>query len=188
MLIGEHDALVVEGDSGALLSAPDGGILHVNGDLNADLESGGFHEIVIRGNVSSGATIRADGFLHIYIGGDMRGRIETTDSSKIWIDGDFTGSLATGNPSTNLYVAGDFSGAVAPHHDASLFFLCIDGYASHDLISSIASIGYTVFNASVGVSDVAAGLYPNGSGRRQTTSGNSYSRWCVLSQRDGAEP
>jgi len=187
MLIGQHDALVIEGDSGALLSAPDGGVLHINGDLNFDLESGAFHEIVIHGNVSSNAIIRTGGYSSIYIGGSMRGRVEVTGSSKIWIDGNFTGSLLTGDPSTHLYIAGDLEGIIASRDDPSLLFLCVDGFASQKLISAIASIGYVIFNASVGISDVDEGIYPVGAGRRLTALGNSYSRWCVLSRRDGAE-
>ncbi|WP_146521975.1 hypothetical protein [Stieleria varia] len=162
--------------------------MHINGDLNAGLETGGFQEILICGDVSRDAKIHADGFLHIYIGGSMNGQIVTTGSSKIWVDGDFGGSISTGNPSTNLYVSGDFDGTISAHDDPSLLFLCVTGYARHDLISAIASIGYTVFNASVGISDVSPGLYPDGPERRVTRNGKSYSRWCVLQQRKEAEP
>ncbi|WP_430454271.1 hypothetical protein [Rhodopirellula europaea] len=182
ILIGEHDALEIDGDSDALISAPDGGVLHINGDLNAGLETGGFQEILIRGDVSREAKIHADGFFHLYIGGSMNGEITTTDSSKIWVDGDFRGSISTGNPSTRLYVDGDFDGTVSAHDSPSLFFLCVKGFARHESIRSISSIGYTLFNASVGVSDVPAGLYPDGPERRVTKKGNSYSRWCVLQQ------
>jgi len=188
MLIGEHDALDVDSNCNARISAPDGGIIHINGDLNVDLETGGFHEVVIRGDVSADATIRASGYFHIYIGGSVLGRIESTDGARIWVDGDFRGSLATGNPSTNINIGGNFDGAIAPLDNASLLYLCVDGFASHDLISSISGIGYTVFHASIGSTDCAVGLYPDGPGRRTTESGNSYSRWCVLSRRNGAEP
>jgi len=183
MLIGEQDALAVDGDSNALLSAPDGGVLHVNGDVNADLDAGGLSEIVIAGNVSSKSTIRANGFLHMYVGGSMLGRIESTDTPKIWVDGDFKGTLLTGNPVTHLYIHGNFNGEISPADEAALLFLCIDGFASDDSISSIASIGYTVFNATIGTSDVDAGIYPDGPGYRLTEDGRSFSRWCVLSRR-----
>ncbi|WP_417740612.1 hypothetical protein [Rosistilla oblonga] len=188
LLIGETDALDVDSDCNAKVSAPDGGIVHINGDLTADLETGGFHEVVIRGNVAKNATIRASGFFHLYVGGSVFGRIESTDSSKIWVDGDFKGSLATGHPSTNVNVRGDFSGTVSPLDDGSLLYLCVDGFAACELISSISKIGYTVFHASIGLSDCEPGLHPDGPGRRATSSGNSYSRWCVLSRRNEAEP
>ena len=88
----------------------------------------------------------------------------------------------SGNASTHLYVVGDFDGTVSALVAPSLFSLCVSGFARHELIRSISSIGYTLFNASVGVSDVPAELYPDGPERRVTTKGNSYSRWCVLQQ------
>ncbi|MFG0267641.1 MAG: hypothetical protein ACF8AM_21185 [Rhodopirellula sp. JB055] len=187
LLIGPNDALDVDCDSNGAISAPDGSVIHINGNLNADLEPAGHYEIVISGNVGENATIRASGFCHVYIGGPVFGRIESADSCKLWIDGDFNGTLLTGHPSNNLHVSGDFNAAVRPINKASLLFVSIDGFARHDLISNIASVGYTVFNASIGASDVDAGLYPEGSGRRKTESGASHFRWCVQSRRERAE-
>lgn len=188
LLIGPNDALDVDCDCNGTISAPDGGVIHINGDLNADLEPAGHYEIVIRGNVAENATIRAAGFCHVYIAGSVFGRIESSDSCKLWIEGDFTGSLMTGHPSTKLYVGGDLNGSIRPLEKASLLFLCVEGFASNHSISELASVGYTVFNASIGASDVDAGLYPDGPGRRKTDSGASHFRWCVQSRRDGAEP
>lgn len=187
LLIGPKDALEIDCDSNATISAPDGGVIHINGNLNADLEPAGHHEIVIRGNVDENATIRATGFCHVYIGGSVFGRIESVGSCRLWIDGGFSGALMTGHPSTNLHVSGDFSAAVRPIKKASLLFISIDGFARHDLISDIASVGYTMFNASIGASDVNPGLYPEGPGRRKTESGASHFRWCVQSQQERAE-
>ena len=187
ILIGPSDALDVDCDSNATISAPEGEIIHINGDLNAGLELAGYHEIVIRGNVGAGATIRASGFCHVYIGGSVLGRIESTGSSKIWIDGDFTGTLLTGHPSTNLFVGGDFAASVKPRGNGSLLFLCVEGFATNDSISELASVGYTLFHASIGFSDVDAGLYPTGPGTRKAGSGVSHFRWCVQSRRERAE-
>ena len=162
LLIGDADALDIDSDCDANVSAPDGGIIHINGDLNADLETGGFHEVVIRGNVAKNATIRASGYLHIFIGGSVFGRIESTDSSKIWVDGDLMGSVGTGHPSTIINIRGNFCANVSPLDDGSLLYLCVDGFATRELISSISDIGYTVFHASIGSSDCDPGLYPNG--------------------------
>ena len=93
VLIGAGDALAVNADSDAMISAPDGGIVHINGDLNCGLEIGGHHEVIICGDVAKGATISASGFHHIFIGGSVHGKIAVSGSSKIWIDGDFTGAL-----------------------------------------------------------------------------------------------
>ena len=157
LLIGEHDALDINSDSNAKVSAPDGGIIHINGDLNADLETGGFHEVVIQGNLSRAATIRARGFFNICVGGSVFGRIESIEGARILVEGDFTGTLATGIPSTNINVHGDFTGSISPLDDGSLLYLCVDGFAAHELISSISELGYTAFHASIGSMIVTRG-------------------------------
>ena len=88
----------------------------------------------------------------------------------------------SGNASTRLYVDSDFDGTVSSHDSPSLFSLCVSGFARHESIHSISSIGYTLFNAGIGRSDVPAELYSDGTERRVTKKGNSYSRWCVLQQ------
>jgi cytoskeletal protein CcmA (bactofilin family) len=187
LLIGSDDALIIDCDSNALIAAPDGGVVHINGDLNADLDAAGLHEIVIRGDVSAQSTIRADRFSSIYIGGSVFGRIESQEKAEIWIDGNFSGSLATGYQSTELHISGNFNGSITSYDDdPSLLYLSVDGFAANKLISSIASIGYAIFNASVGASDIEPGLYPNDPGRRRRATGN-VSQWCVLSRREEAE-
>lgn len=188
ILIGEDDAILVDCDSQALISAPNGGIVHINGDLECGLETGGYHEVVIRGNVSSNATIRVDGYPHVYIGGSCSGRIESKDGLRIWVDGDFSGSIATGNPVTQLHVKGDLTGNIEPFDEAALLYLCVEGFCASELINCISSIGYTEFNASIGVSDVDAGIYPATTRQQQVDSGNGIGRWCILSRHKRAEP
>ena len=132
ILIGHSDGLEINGDSDATVSAPEGGLIHIHGNLNADLEVGGHHEVILSGNTSSNTTINASGFFHIYIAGSMRGQIVTSGSSEIWIDGDLTGSIRTGSPSTKLHVGGDFSGDVSPANDASLLRLSVGGFADNE--------------------------------------------------------
>ncbi|QDV46723.1 hypothetical protein Enr13x_66320 [Stieleria neptunia] len=181
VLIGSGDALALNADSDALISAPDGGIVHINGDLNSGLEIGGHHEVILCGDVAKGATINASGFHHIFIGGSVYGKIAVSGSSKIWIDGDFSGALITGTPSTHVHVLGNFAADVSPMERPALLWLAVGGFAENDLMVSVASVGYTQFNATVGRSDVPAGLYPDGPTRRKTERGNSFSRWCILS-------
>jgi len=183
ILIGHSDGLEINGDSDATVSAPEGGLIHIHGNLNADLEVGGHHEVILSGNTSSNTTINASGFFHIYIAGSMRGQIVTSGSSEIWIDGDFTGSIRTGSPSTKLHVGGDFSGDVSPANDASLLWLSVGGFADNELISAISQIGYTQFSAIVSHSNVDPGLYPVGKSCRKTEAGNSFSTWCVTQKR-----
>lgn len=181
LLIGKNDGLIINGDLNTPVSAPDGGVIHIAGDLNSRLETGGHHEVVIEGDVAAGATIQASGFFHAYIGGSLLGSVTARDSSRVWIDGDFAGVFSTGTPSTQLSIAGSFSGEVAPTVDAALLWLVVDGYASNDTVQALSMVGYTDFSASIGASDVASGLYPTGSNRRTKKSGgNCYRRWCVL--------
>lgn len=187
VLIGSGDALAVNGDSDAMISAPDGGIVHINGNLNSGLEIGGHHEVILCGDVAKGATIKASGFHHIFISGSVYGKIIVSGSSEIWIDGDFTGALMTGMPSTNVHVLGNFTADVSPTDGLALLWLAVGGFASNALLLAIAAEGYTQFHATVGRSDVPAGLYPEGKGRRTTERGNSFSRWCILAQGE-AEP
>ncbi|HBE71814.1 MAG TPA: hypothetical protein DDW52_27030 [Planctomycetaceae bacterium] len=182
VLIGSGDAIAVNGDSEALISAPEGGIVHVSGDLKSGLELGGHHEVILGGDVAEGTTIKASGFHDIFVGGSVHGKIVASGTSKIWIDGDFTGALMTGTPSTNVHVLGNFAADISSTDEPALLWLAIGGFASNATLVSIASVGYTQFNATVGRSDVPPGLYPDGTGHRRTAHGNSYSRWCVMTQ------
>ena len=181
ILIGGSDGLLIDGDANAKVTMEEGGVLQISGNLNAEIESGGFQEIIIVGDVSANAVIRASGFFHLYVRGNVYGRLESTDSSKIWIDGGFFGTLLTGNPSTHLYIRGNAQGLISPKNSASLLYLYIDGFVKSSALEKIKDIGYTQFHASVGTSDVDPGLYPTDCGHRITETGNSYARWCVLS-------
>ncbi|QDT07434.1 hypothetical protein K227x_58610 [Rubripirellula lacrimiformis] len=183
MRIGSGDALDLDCDCDVVISAPEGGVVHVNGNLGCDIVAGGRLELVVRGNVLENSTIRVNGFLHIYVRGSLYGQIEATDSSKIWIDGDVSGHIKTGDPSTNLNIAGNYFGGITSKDvDAGMLFLCIEGFASDESMCSLATIGYSVFTASVGSSNVEPGFYPNGSIACQTQFGYSSSRWCVHRQ------
>ena len=53
-------------------------------------------------------------------------------------------------------------------------------------LEHIATLGYTVFNASVRTSDVSPGLYPAEHIRKKPTGGSSHNRWVVLQYRGNA--
>lgn len=160
MLIGKDDALEVDGNSMAEISAPEGGIIHINGNVNSNIQIGGHSAVIVRGDLASTSTMNVSGISHIYVGGSLRGRIVSTGSLAIWIDGDFIGSLETGSPSTKLHILGDFTGKVTPFEKAALLWLVVKGHASDELISNISMLGYTQFNAAIDHSDVEPGLYP----------------------------
>ncbi|TWT32311.1 hypothetical protein KOR34_40730 [Posidoniimonas corsicana] len=182
VLIGENDKLLIDGGCLERISAPDGGLVHINGDLATDLEIGGHHELIIRGDIIADCTVLASGFHHVYVGGSVAGTIRVDDSSKLWIDGDFTGAMTTGHPTSRIDVAGDFSAIIRPTRQASLLYLSVGGFSEHQRICEIADLGYTEFNASIGASDTAPGYYPLDWSQRRTDKGMSHARWCV--QRD----
>ena len=176
---GDGNPIVIDGDCIDDTTVPDGGILHVHGDLASNVTAMGHHEIVITGNLLKDASITSTGFCHVYVGGKLNGLLSSSDSTKLWVGSDFTGGVKTGNPSTHVYVGGDFTGHVFPLQSLSLLYLTVAGFAANRLLDDIAAIGYTVFNASVAYGDVSPGIYPRDGHRKKTPQGNSFSRWSV---------
>ncbi len=183
ILFGENDAVVIDGDCSGGVSAPEGGMLHIYGDLSSSIDVDGHYEIIIAGDVRPGGLIQASGFCHVFVGGEFSGRIRATGSSRVWIGADLRGAIQTGTPSTDIYVGGDYHGAVSPTGKAALLTMTVGGFASDASLATIADHGYTVFRAAVARSDVKPGLYPLTGYHRKTARGNSYNRWCVECER-----
>lgn len=179
LLIGKDDAVVIDGTCSNGVSAPDGGIVHVYGDLCSTIDVAGHYEIIITGDVGPDAYIDATGFCHVFVGGRFAGALESTDSAKVWIGSNFDGTLKTGNPSTELYIGGDFNGQILPHETASLLWLTVAGFAADASLANIVDYNYTQFNASIAYGDVAPGIYPLNGHHKKTSGGNSFNRWCV---------
>ena len=76
-------------------------------------------------------------------------------------------------------------GRIEPLGQLSLLDLSINGFATNEILSQISNLGYTQFNAAVGVSDVDPGIYPTEGHRQKTERGNSFSRWSIESQSAG---
>jgi hypothetical protein len=179
ILIGRSDGVVVNGNCSNDVCAPDGGVVHVCGDLASRISVGDHCEIVIAGDVLPNASIDASGFCHVFAGGTFCGSLRSADSAKVWIESDFTGSIATGTPSTEICIGGDYDGHISPAERAALLYLTVGGFAAHAALLKIADHDYTQFHASVRRSDVAPGLYPQDGHRRKASGGNSLNRWCV---------
>jgi len=179
LLIGKDDAVMIDGNCSNGVSAPDGGIIHIYGDLASTIDVDGHYEIIITGDVASGSTIDASGFCHVFVGGEFAGELRSTSSTKIWIGSHFTGTVKTGNPSTEIYIGGDFNGNILPNETASLLWLTVAGFAPQASLSKIVDCGYTQFNASIARGDVAPGIYPPNGRLKKTSGGNSFNRWCV---------
>jgi hypothetical protein len=182
VLIGKHDHLVIDGNCSNGVSAPDGGVVHINGNLASTIDASGHYEIVITGDVLPNAKIHSSGFCHVFVGGRFRGELCSADSTKLWIESDFDGAIRTGNPSTEIYIGGDCTGNILPNETAALLALTVSGFMSSAFLSAIAKCGYTNFNASIARSDVPPGIYPEFGRTKKPDGGNSFNRWCVHSQ------
>ena len=179
---GDGTPVVIDGDCTDDHTIPDGGVLHVHGDLASNVTAMGHHEIIITGDVLKDASITSTGFCHVYVGGRLNGLLSSADSTKLWIESDLSGGLKTGHPSTHVYAGGNFTGHILPTQRLSLLYLTIGGFAANSLLDDIANLGYTVFNAAVALSDVPPGLYPLNGHRKMTPQGNSLSRWSVAAE------
>lgn len=179
LLIGKNDSVVIDGNCSNGVSLPDGGLIHIYGDLDSTIDANGYYEVIITGDVGSKGQIDASGFCHVFVGGRFSGDLRSSGSAKIWIGSDFKGSIKTGTPSTELHVGGDYEGSISPLETAALLSLTVSGLGAHALLSKIVDCGYTQFNASIARSDVPPGLYPLDGYHRKTQRGNSFNRWCV---------
>ena len=164
-LLAVHDSLskatvLVKGDCQADVTVSNGGMVHIYGDLRSNLTISGLSEVVIGGDITIDGVIESDGILRVFVGGNVDGRISNKSSSTLWINGDVSGSIHAGRPSTKVHVMGDFYGQFLPFDVASLAYLDVRGHMPSDLIEKTARYGWTQFNASIGSSDVAPGLYP----------------------------
>lgn len=182
ILIGKNDGVLIDGNCSNGVSAPEGGLIHICGDLASRIDADGHYEIVVSGDVKEGATIDASGFCHMFVAGDFSGELRSTDSAKVWIGSNFNGTVKTGAPSTAMYIGGDYNGNVMPKKTAALLWLTVAGFATQASLSKIVGCEYTQFNASIARSDVAAGLYPLDGHHRKTPHGNSFNRWCVQAE------
>jgi hypothetical protein len=182
LLLGKNAAVAIDGNCSKPVSAPDGGIVHVNGDLSSTIEIAGHHEIIITGNVLPSAEINAAGFCHLFVGGQFAGTLRTSGSAKVWISGDFLGAIETGNPVTELYIGGNYRGNISPLNTPALLYLTVGGFASEAGLAKIVDHRYTEFNASIAQSDLAPGLYPKNGHLKNALGHNSFNRWCVKSE------
>lgn len=169
----------VAGDVNADIEIAGNSIVHILGDLDATLDLQGICEVIIAGNLTQNATIICDGQLELFVGGNSKGILGSTQSSTLIIDGDAAGTLQTGAPATTLTVTGDLIADVPPPKNKdTILTLRVDGYTSSAKMRSLAAAGFTRINATLGISDTPPGLYP-----QDETNTRPNTRWVVLRQR-----
>jgi hypothetical protein len=173
--------VVIKGDCLADVTIEGHGFIHVYGDLQAKITTIGDtqSEIVIGGDIKPGAGIDGTGIMRIFVGGNADGYIRVTGSDHTWVNGDLNGEIGTGVPITVVHVMGDFNGAMKPLDKAALVYLDVRGFMPVAKIETVADFRYTEFQATVGASDQAPGLYPKHGGPPERL-------WVIHTQREPA--
>ena len=180
--IAERAFIVVNGDVLSDINVA-AGIILVHGNVRSSVRLKGISELVIAGNVHADASISGDEILSVFVGGDFFGQLRCPGSCKLWVEGNLSGAIWTGHPSTELRVMGDCTADMRPHRKASLLFLEVKGFMAFALLKATAAFRYTVFNASLGMSDRSPGLYPKKSVSKDLKGHWSSNRWAVRAKR-----
>ena len=152
-----NSSILIEGDCLADITVPDHALIHILGDVNAKITVGEYSEVVVGGAITENGSIDGASISNVYVDGDMNGSINNVGYS--WIAGNAKGVVVTASPSTRVHIGGDFLGLVSAGHKG-LLSVSVEGYMPSETIYAIADLGYTQFNACVGLSDTTAGLYP----------------------------
>jgi hypothetical protein len=181
LTLAEHAFVTIDGDVIADVTVGDGSTVVVYGKVRSSIQTIGHCELVIAGGVLEGASISADGILHVFVGGDLAGDLRSRGSCMAWIQGNLCGQVRTGHPSTALRVFGDCTATIRPSADPALLYLEVGGRMYYALLEATAAVAYTEFNASVGSSDVPPGLYPDESACASLRQHRSHNRWVIRS-------
>lgn len=169
----------VLGDVNAEVEVAGDAVVHIFGDLDAPLELRGVCEVIVAGRLTENATIICNGQLELFVGGDTAGIFGATQSATIIIDGNAGGVIQCGAPATTLTVTGDLLAELpGPKGKNAVLDLRVDGYAPTRAMLDLATAGYTRVTATLGVSNVPPGLYPE-----SLSITPSAARWVVLRQR-----
>ena len=166
----------IAGDANADIEVRGNAIVHILGDLDATLELAGVCEVIVAGRLTDDATIICDGQLELFVGGVSEAILGSTGSSTIVIDDDAAGVIQCGAPGTALTVTGAMIGELPPPQGRdSVLTLRVDGYMALADLRELASAGFTRVNATIGLSDTPAGVYPADPDATLPTA-----RWVVL--------
>lgn len=177
-------AVRIMGDVKADLEMSGQAMLFIYGNVDAAIKLSGDCEVIIAGSIGESGAVACDGTLQLYVGGPMRGLVGSTGGSVVVVDGDLSGLVRCGGPSARVTVIGDAVGRVtATAQTESVLNLRVDGYMPNRSLLDVAAAGFTRMNATIGVSDLAPGLYPDvADSTRPATS-----RWVVLRQRGAGQ-
>lgn len=159
-VIGERVFVVVNGDITTDVHLSTRCVLVVQGDLCATVRAADQCQIVVSGRLDKHGAVRSTGNVDAFVGQDMEGTVMCRGASTIWIEGDMSGIVKTGSPSTTLRIMGSCGGLVSPAGSAAMLNLQVAGFMSFTALETIANYGYVEFSAAVENSDKPAGVYP----------------------------
>jgi hypothetical protein len=157
LALAEDQHCQVDGDCLTTIRAPEGGVVHILGDLKSTVVVGGQSEVVIAGSVTQSGAIVADGITRVLVGGDIEGTVVSSGSLMTWVNGSLKGHVETGTPMTDLHVVGDFTGTLEPQDKGALLDLDVHGFTGQASIDAILAHGYTSARFSIGLSDAEPG-------------------------------
>lgn len=181
-VIPANDRVVVQGDVAGELTLEHDVALLIRGHLRGRIQTGGSCEVVVAGDVTVGGG--TTGEVSLFVGNDMAGSLQTDGCSTVWVCGHLTGDVRTGHPMTRTWVRGDCSGSFRPNSKRGMLRLDVAGYMPSAVVEQIAMSRYTMFDASIGVSDRVAGLYPSLKQHQALARRRSYVRWVIHRMRD----
>lgn len=177
--LGDQSNIRIDGNCNAPLQVGSNSVVHIHGDLRSEVEINGMSELVIAGDVSKEARIATSGIVSVFVGGNCSGRVESDDSLRLYVHGDFDGLLLTGAPSAHVSVRGNCTGAIRPHKSAALLWLVVGGYAPFRVLQDAATHQYTQFDASVESCNRKPGLYPDSVTRKEFGERRSHLLWVI---------
>lgn len=152
-------SVLIKGDCLSNVKMYDNSLVHIYGDLNAELTVGNLSEIVIGGSVKPGGRIRAEGIVTVYVGGSVEGPLDFKGMSLLWVNRDLQGEVGTGAPSTAIYVIGNADAKISPTGKAALLKLDVHGFMPWSRLLETAEARYIDCQASIAFSDKEAGLH-----------------------------
>lgn len=154
----EHNFLEIVGDANSDIKETE--VIHIQGNLNANIYLDGHSELIISGDVNKNSNIYTNDIARIYIGGSLQGSVVANSSFQLNVAGNLSGHVLTGNPTSNITVLGDLTGTIKPNKgDGALVYITVYGNTDIKTIKQIYSHDYTEVIGAFNYSNAKSGTY-----------------------------
>jgi len=135
-------------------------LIHILGDLNAEITLEDQSELIIMGDISKDSIIHVNGLAKVFIAGSLFGSILSAESSVIYIKEHMRGLITVGSPTTVIDVDGDFLGEIRPYDEKEhVVTITVRGFTDIKSINDIFSYKYTDLKATFHYSNKEPGIY-----------------------------